>query len=289
MPTAQGRLSLGRLLPPREWWAEWVLGRVLRRYVPVRHPCGFELLFEARERPVHTLKHGFDDRGLIRCLQSRLRAGQTVVDIGGCRGAVTIAASRAVGPTGRVICFEPDPDNHARLLLNLRRNGSPANVTAVNAAVFDREGQLELQQFGHEARGWSTLGRFELDGRRPVASVPVRTVTLDGYCRANGIDRIDVLKIDAEGAEPQVLAGARGLIGRGAVGEIYFEISQKPLEGLGHTIDDVLNPLLALGCRFELVRVDGSTQAVDPKAIHQSFWGDYRAVLPVAGKTRAAA
>lgn len=289
MPTPQGRLSLSRLLPPREWWAEWILGRVLRQYVPVRHPCGFELLFEARERPTHTLRHGFDDRGLIRCLQARLRPGQTVLDVGGCRGAVTIAASRAVGLKGRVICFEPDPDNYARLLMNLRRNGSPANVTVVNAAVFDRVCQLELQQFGHQARGWSTLGRFELNGRQPVASVPVQTVTLDGYCREQGIGRIDVLKIDAEGAEPRVLAGARELLARGAVGEIFFEISKAPLEGLGHTIDDVLNPLLACGCRFEQVRTDGSTEPIDAATIHNSFWGDYRAVLPAKDEVRAAA
>jgi hypothetical protein len=62
--------------------------------------------------------------------------------------------------------------------------------------------------------------------QRPTAAVAVERTTLDLFGAANGIDAIDLLKIDTEGHEWEVLQGARGYLSRGTVAAIQFEFNE---------------------------------------------------------------
>ena len=136
-----------------------------------------------------------------------LAGARVVFDVGAYIGLYALAA--AVGaPEREVHAFEPVPESFARLGENLRANGI-ASVRAVRAAVGTREGETTL----HVPDGvWlpshsSTHEGFR-GGARPVA---VPAITLDGYARARGVARVDLVKIDTEGNEDEVLAGAAGL------------------------------------------------------------------------------
>jgi hypothetical protein len=77
----------------------------------------------------------------------------------------------------------------------------------------------------------------------PVSDETVATVTLDDYCARCGIDRIDVLKVDVEGAESLVLAGAADLLARRAIAVVLIEVTDVTLSAAGATSLDLLDIL----------------------------------------------
>ena len=70
---------------------------------------------------------------------------------------------------------------------------------------------------------------------------------MDEFLERKGIERVDLLKIDVEGAEPEVFAGAAGALAKGAIRRIVLEVSREPLIRMGHQVEDVLRPLQAAG------------------------------------------
>ena len=144
------------------------------------------------------------NRLLIRAL---LRPGDTYVDIGANLGMHTLAAARQVGPGGRVLSFEPNPDTFAVLSTHLRINGLQ-NVRAYNVGLGDEDGQLQLSGADHS--GTHTL--------RPVDPQDAGQVGIGELRRVGvGVRRFDELvspeqlvgrtlvKIDVEGYEEKAL------------------------------------------------------------------------------------
>ena len=131
-------------------------------------------------------------------LQAVLGPGKVFFDIGANVGFFTLLGSRIVGEAGAVVAFEPLPENLGALKVHVRLNGA-RNVNVVAAAVSDRAGRERFGPVDNPAMG----------GRAPEGSIEVVTVALDDLVREGAVRRPDVLKIDVEGAELRVLAGAR--------------------------------------------------------------------------------
>lgn len=136
-----------------------------------------------------------------------LRVGDTVIDAGACEGAFTLLAARMVGDRGRVVAFEPDSENAARLAANLARNDL-RNVSIVQKGLWRDERELRF----HDALGmWSKVAD---DDEPPdagdaagLSGIPV--TDLDGELRRLGIDSVDFIKADIEGAELAFVEGAQ--------------------------------------------------------------------------------
>ena len=141
-----------------------------------------------------------------RDLRNFLKPGMTFIDVGGNRGDFSLLAARAVGPTGRVVTVEPAPEN-CDCLRKMIETNKLTNMEVVQAALWDEDGEGEL----HLATktGWHSL--TPRPGLAEVGTVAVRLVKLDNLVEELGIDRVDAVKIDVEGAEIQVLLGARGI------------------------------------------------------------------------------
>ena len=135
------------------------------------------------------------------------RAGDTIVDIGAGRGEDAFAFSRAVGPAGRVWAIEPHPVSFEalRLLCELNRL---TNVTPLNCACMDRDGDLQIETLPV----WES--NYVRAGDPSPASHPVRGVRFDDLAAQYGILRIDFLKMNIEGAERQALPGCEKALGR---------------------------------------------------------------------------
>jgi FkbM family methyltransferase len=135
-------------------------------------------------------------------LRDRLREGMTVFDIGAHVGFYTLLMSRAVGDSGRVFAFEPWPENITDCLAHVRMNRM-ANVVIVPAAVGNTRG---LTSFAS--------GESSSTGRLAQADTAVRVacLTLDDLLATERVPVPDVIKVDVEGAESQVLEGARKLL-----------------------------------------------------------------------------
>lgn len=148
------------------------------------------------------------------------RPGEVVVDVGGHIGAFALLAARRVAPGGRVLVFEPGPDNLEFLRENLRLNpGLPVRLFECALAEAPGEADLFLADPGTGNPAANTL--VDSPGRRRVR-VPVRT--LDEVLAAEGVGRVDHLKIDVEGAELRVLAGAAQSLG--LVRRVVLEIHE---------------------------------------------------------------
>jgi FkbM family methyltransferase len=131
-----------------------------------------------------------------------LHPAMTVVDGGANIGEYTLLASTAVGDTGAVHAFEPIPDNFTRLRGHVAVN-SLHNVRMRQAALWDRTTTLTL---GRQAGRPSHAGAWS--AAAPSGTVEsVQAVSLDDYVAEEGIARVDALKLDIEGAEPNAVQG----------------------------------------------------------------------------------
>lgn len=166
----------------------------------------------------------------------RLRPGDVVVDCGACLGEFTLYASKAVGPSGRVVAFEPDQDYYRDLLENIDANAL-RNVTAVNKGVWSSDGALKF--VGDDRMGYS----FMMEGGDGAVTVPV--VSLDNEMRRLGVGKADFIKMDVEGAELETIRGAEATLRNNdaavAVASYHLvdgrkscEAVERALEGLGY-------------------------------------------------------
>lgn len=133
-------------------------------------------------------------------LRRVVEPGWHVLDIGANHGVYAASLAALVGPAGRVVAVEPQAAVVERLELTARENVLDGLVV-VRSAVADRSGTLELFG-GHN----SELASLVDDGSGVTERVPV--TTLPALAQAQAIDRPDLVKIDVEGVEERVLAGA---------------------------------------------------------------------------------
>jgi len=179
----------------------------------------------------------------------RVGPGMTVFDIGANDGLNSILFSNLVGESGAVWAFEPGRNAFRRLRRSIAAQRA-ANVRPIKAAVAVREGRAWLHVYAEAHDTKSSL--FERSvaevQQTPIGVEQVRTITLDRFCRNRAIERIDVLKIDAEGAEMQVLLGGRGLLEAKRIGCCLFEIGQTTIDA-GTTPQAIFEYLAQLGYR----------------------------------------
>jgi FkbM family methyltransferase len=142
-----------------------------------------------------------------RFVQEHVTHGMTVVDLGANIGYYTLLFAHLVGEQGRVYAFEPDPESFAILQRNVALNGYK-NIVTVNRAVSDRAGTVRLY-LSPQNRGDHRI--YDSQDRR--ATVDVGTVTLDEYF-AQQPTRVDLIKMDIQGAEGLALRGMGHLLKR---------------------------------------------------------------------------
>jgi FkbM family methyltransferase len=149
----------------------------------------------------------FIKRPIVQCTMSlplftyayMPKAGDTILDLGAGIGTELQAFSEMVGPAGRVIAVEADPIA-CRCLKKLCRLLGLCNVTIVNSAIGDFEGVANLTQSG----GGAITNKLATDQSDNVIEVPM--TTLDLLIGKLGLERIDFLKMNIEGAEIPALS-----------------------------------------------------------------------------------
>jgi FkbM family methyltransferase len=152
-----------------------------------------------------------------------VRPGDVVLDVGANVGAYAVLFGQWVGPSGVVYAFEPDPRAFDGLERQIALNDAVGRVRGVRAAASNRS-RSSVPFLLAPSPG---VGRL-IDGREPGASIDVRTMSIDDFCEQTGVAP-SVIKIDVEGAELDVLAGARRTI-QSAGDRLALFVEMHPLE-----------------------------------------------------------
>lgn len=167
-----------------------------------------------------------------------LKPGDVVVDAGGYEGTFTVYAGKAVGEKGRVIVFEPDPENCRKLQENILLNGLQ-NVTVIKKALWREDKKLKFNDK-------HTAGSSFFGGSGPNIH-DVEAVALDNELERIGVKQVNFIKMDVEGAEVQALAGAERILKSNNVhlavasyhiinGEETSEAVESILRGFGYSV-----------------------------------------------------
>jgi FkbM family methyltransferase len=141
-------------------------------------------------------------------LNSILSEGMVMLDIGANHGIFSIFASPRIGAKGRIFAFEPSLREVGRLRANIRLN-SFENIEVVQSAAGDENGVIELTIAGDDHEGQNTLGGFAYTSTKRVDTQKVQIQKLDDFVSQKKLARLDIIKMDVEGAEFKALAGAK--------------------------------------------------------------------------------
>ena len=190
-----------------------------------------------------------------------LKPGMVFVDVGANDGYYTLFAARRVGPTGLVIAAEPSSRERAHLQRNLGRNGLD-NVTVVPAAIGAASGLADLHLAHGVHAGHNTLGAFAHDDVVRASLERVAIEPLDSVVTRLGLTHVDFVKIDVEGAEARVIAGAMKVLGSMRP-ILLLEVNDKALRAQGNCADTLLGTLReAFG--YELFVFSAATGLLEP-------------------------
>jgi FkbM family methyltransferase len=189
-----------------------------------------------------------DDVKINRLVQSLLPADGIFLDVGANIGVHTLAAARRVAVGGgAVIAFEPHPRNYLTLIHNLGRNHHH-HVVAHNAGLAEKRETLTCH-------GSASGGNWSLASKGDY-TFEVRLLRLDDYLLDHPLPRLDVMKIDVEGAEVRVLRGAKAAIARFRP-VIIFESCPAWLSRLNSSNDELLGTLWEMGYEVKRLPEDG--------------------------------
>jgi FkbM family methyltransferase len=141
-------------------------------------------------------------------LERFLDSSGVFIDVGASTGIYSLKAAKHYQNIGIVIAIEPFPEVFATLYKSVVTNGFK-NVRLRNLSVWSETGLRTLWKNAHKPNSFSIVHR-----ENNAEGISTLTVSLDDLVRWEKLERLDYLKIDAEGAEQEILAGAKNIIER---------------------------------------------------------------------------
>jgi len=190
--------------------------------------------------------HGGFDVYDVRELMSRVPAHGVFFDIGSYFGYYSLLAAQR---GARVFAFEPDPANFSLLSQHIALNEFD-QIHAIPLALSDAPGRARFASASMENRGTGHLAGKDEAGH------DITLTTLDAFVVEQGIERLDALKLDVEGAETRVLAGGRESLRRFRP-VMLVELNPPCLERAGSSEPELLGALSDLGYRPMLATARG--------------------------------
>lgn len=198
----------------------------------------------------------------LHVLRRFLQAGNVFLDVGANAGVFSLVASRYVGPGGHVYSFEPSEREHERLSDAIQLNHLEGMITPIRAAVGAETGHVMLRVASEPYSGHNTLGStFAYEDVTTSRLERVELMTLDEFDRRQAPGRIDVIKMDIEGAESAALAGAAGVLRRHRP-VLVVEVFARSLASYNASVAEIQERLL--DADYRLFTIDDETAELRP-------------------------
>lgn len=237
------------------WYAKWPLfrgknlpGRAapllsalnLARPIRVEVEPGISLLLDPVDfvdRAI--LTSGAWEDSLWEWIGSHLEPGATLVDVGAHIGTHSLRAAKKVGATGSVVAIEPNPLTAARLRDNIAASNL-RNIRVYETACAESPGRLRLFLGGRVNTGVASLSikNATASGGTGTDSFEVEVLPLDEIISRLAPTRVDVIKVDTEGAEVRVLRGARETL-RKYRPVLVLEVTESLLKNMGSSVAEL--------------------------------------------------
>ena len=193
-------------------------------------------------------------------LNSNLKPGMQVIDVGANVGYTALVLARAVGEEGLVIAIEPEPLNFELLCSNLRNNRA-LSVVPIHAAAGERTGSVTLERSPDNTGDHRTAPH-----PMGIASLEVPLISLDDLLPSGQV--VDFVFVDAQGYDHRVVRGMAKLVAR-CRPPMLLEFWPVGILELGDNPEDVLAEYKALGYRLHLLpETDVSTLSAEEILIH---------------------
>jgi FkbM family methyltransferase len=240
----RGRAHLKRAARWHDWTPRWLPSRVilrlrqlaLKRYaVPVlcQLPTGQQFFADPSDLVQCTIgTTGGWEQLIFEAIRPFVGPNETVLDIGAHVGYAALRFAEWVGPGGRVVCFEPVPNNVTQLLRNLDANAYQGRTVVIPSAVAEKRGLRSFYDNHGSNSGMGSLGAR--DGRSP--SRQVRTVAIDDWLAETDVSEIALTKIDVEGAEALVVRGMAKSLAEGRHRAVLIELHPSEVYGIGRKL-----------------------------------------------------
>jgi len=191
------------------------------------------------------LKDNPHERGEVKFLESIVKKGMNVIDIGANVGITTVTVARKIGRRGKLYSFEPTPEYFNILKENISSNGLE-NVKVYELAVTAQVGRVPFSQ-----KELSSGIVFEEGAKK----FEVSTTSIDRFLSEEKIERIDLINMDCEGSELLVLKGAQKTLWENKV-KIFCEIHHDFLKQLGQSVEELVQYLQGLEFQVQSVSLD---------------------------------
>ena len=231
------------LLGPLEKAALWLAPRVIsppKTDAVVDVPGGAKLTVPAGLPASWSYRSGMYEPEVTQLFAHLLRAGMTVIDVGANIGYYTVICASLVGKGGRVYSFEPDPWMFGHLRSNVLATGLN-NVRLHQEAVADQTTHASFvrDRFGTEGHLAAPTGE--------AGEIVVATRSIDSVIAQDEWPIVDIIKVDAEGAELAVLNGMGGVSRRNADLKLIMELNAPALSRQGVELRQIASKLCDLG------------------------------------------
>lgn len=198
-----------------------------------------------------------------------LPPGGVFIDVGANLGYYTRLAAECVGPQGCVVACEPGPEN----VVALRRNSEHfPHVQIVPSALAAKQELLPLYLSSHSSCHSLVDSSYFKDG----SFIWVPTISFDQLCASLKLDRIDLVKVDVEGAEALVLAGMHQAIAQRRITNLIIEFCPANIEDAGYDPLALAQELLAAFDTLQII--DAPLAALRGKLLKQQ--SSFEAILP---------
>lgn len=202
--------------------------------------------------------YGSCEPEVAACLSKLLRPGMTVIDAGANVGELALRCARIVGSQGCVYAIEASPQTASTLRQNIAAN-QLTNIEVIEAALAEAAQPLTFH-FGTESDSHSS-SLYEPSDRSGNFTT-VQGISLDELIEDKAIPRVDLLKMDVEGAELRAFAGGKTLLSRATRPTILFEYNKIVADRAGWTLRDAFDALMPYGYHLAVIGPRGNWNTV---------------------------
>jgi len=214
------------------------------------------------------LRFGVYENAEVALVLSLCKPGNVFVDVGANVGLYTALAGLAVGPSGKVFAFEPEPESFSFLQKTVAEN-KLLNTKIVQSAASNTNGEHRLYTSSGNRGDHRLYNNADADG-----SVGVKTLRLDDFLRSEGISKVDILKIDVQGFEGFVIEGMAETIRNSSNISIVMEFWPLGLRSTGTDPSKLLVCLENMGLKIHEIHRAGYIETIiDSSSLADRYQG----------------